>query len=78
MAKKVAFTGKPKSADEWVGQGKESTTPDPPQEKMKRLTLDISESLHRRIKIAAAGRGEKIVEEIRKILEREYPENPRE
>lgn len=73
MAKKVAFSGKPtKSVDEWVEKGKESV-PAKPAEEMKRLTLDIPESLHRRIKTGAATRGRKIVEEIREILEREYP-----
>ena len=72
MAKKVAFSGKPKSPDEWVDQGKDPTPP--PEEKMKRLTLEITEALHRRIKASTASRGRKIVEEIREILEREYPE----
>jgi hypothetical protein len=41
---------------------------------MKRLTLDISESLHRRLKATCAQRGTKMVDDIRLILEREFPE----
>ena len=73
--KKIAFAGKPKTADEWIAQGKEgSPSPEPEKEKMKRLTLDIPEALHRKIKAASATRGRKIVEEIREILEKEYPD----
>jgi hypothetical protein len=38
---------------------------------MKRLTLDIPESLHRLIKSQCASRGNKIVDEI-KLLEKKY------
>lgn len=73
--KKIAFSGKPKTGDEWIAQGKEGfPSPEPEKEKMKRLTLDIPEALHRKIKAASATRGRKIVEEIREILEKEYPD----
>ena len=41
-------------------------------EPMKRLTLDIPESLHRTIKVSCAGRGTKMAEEIRALLEAHY------
>lgn len=56
----------PATADAWVDKRQEA-------ERMKRLTLDISADLHRRIKIQCAERGTKIVEEIRALLEQEYP-----
>lgn len=41
-------------------------------EKMKRLTIDIPESLHRKIKSACAMRGSKIVDEVRELLAQKY------
>lgn len=73
--KKVTFGGKPgraETSEEWVSAGKDPVRTTA-MEPMKRLTLDIPETLHRRIKAGAATRGKKIVEEIREILEREYP-----
>ena len=68
--KKVAFGNKPQATptpDDWV---KNRVTPEPAQEvKMKRLTLDVSEELHRRIKSACANRGVKMADEIRALLE---------
>lgn len=68
--KKVAFGGKPQATptpDDWV---RNRVTPEPVQEvKMKRLTLDVSEELHRRIKSGCASRGVKMADEIRALLE---------
>lgn len=44
-----------------------------PAVNMKRMTLDIPKDLHRRIKQACAARDSRMVEEIRRILEREFP-----
>jgi len=41
--KQVLIPAKPR-ADEWVAQGREKTTA--PEQKMKRLTLDLPEGLH--------------------------------
>lgn len=40
--------------------------------KMKRLTLDVSEDLHRRIKLKCVSEGHKMADRIREILEREF------
>ena len=40
---------------------------------MKRLTLDIPEELHRRVKSGCAVRGETIVDVVRRYLEAEFP-----
>ena len=40
---------------------------------MKRLTIDITDNLHRRIKATCANRGTKMVDEIRIILESAFP-----
>ena len=45
--------------------------------KMKRLTIDVSEDLHRRIKVGCAGRGVKMADEIREMLEKEFGEESR-
>jgi predicted DNA binding CopG/RHH family protein len=72
--KRVAFGSKPAakpeanaSADEWVKHRDEIG-----EEPMKRLTIDISESLHRKIKSSCAQRGTKMALEIRELLEKHY------
>lgn len=45
-----------------------------PAEPMKRFTIDVPESLHKRIKITCAQRGSRMADEIREILAREFPE----
>jgi len=73
MSKKVSFGTTPKpspslpaSADQWV-ESRVVT------EEMKRLTLDIPEGLHRRIKSQCAARGVKMVDVIRELLEENFP-----
>jgi ParG len=79
MAKKtVQNWSKPRqaNADEWVsGQTpatKEVLPPPAKPAKTKRLTLDLSEDLHRRVKLACTIRGSTMVEEITKLLEKEF------
>lgn len=51
----------------------EPEPPPAPAELMKRLTIDITDNLHRRIKATCANRGTKMVDEIRIILESAFP-----
>lgn len=44
-----------------------------PKEKSARLTIDLPESLHRRVKAQCAGRGVRMVDVVRNFLEREFP-----
>ena len=74
MVKKVSIGGKPKAksastaaTDDWV-KNRDSTE----EVKMKRLTIDVSEALHRRIKADCAGRGVKMADEIRTLLEQHF------
>lgn len=79
-AKKVSFGTKPKvvtpDVDDWVET--RITTSEVPvdtvesAEKMKRLTLDIPESLHRAIKGKAVMEGRTMVEMLRELLEDTY------
>ena len=80
-AKKHSFPSKPRpaNADEWVSSQTPATkeisqTPLPPAKTgiIKRLTLDLNEDLHRRIKLACTIRGSTMVEEITKLLEKEF------
>lgn len=70
-SKKVSIgsrpTTKPASvaADQWVSDK---------AEQMKRLTIDIPESLHRAIKSQCAARGSKISDEVRELLTQKYGE----
>lgn len=73
--KKVAFGTKPthrpapEMVDLWVDNRAEDQTVAEP---MKRLTIDIPESLHRSIKAQCAMRGSKIVDEVRELLLQKY------
>ena len=81
-AKKVSFNAKPKqekpaNIDEWVAD-RDSKTVNPKSssgeapEKIKRLTLDIPESLHRAIKKKAVEDGETMADQLRSLLEAHY------
>jgi polyhydroxyalkanoate synthesis regulator phasin len=75
MGKKVSFGTKPNpqapngtpSADNWVEKGSLETEP------TKRFTIDVPESLHRRIKAQCAERGLKMADEVRVLLEKHFP-----
>ena len=86
-AKKVGFGKKPTSKktpalDEWVEQRNvESETktkdtspslPSPSKPKMKRLTIDVSEELHRAIKMKAVEQGTPMADLLRSLLESNY------
>jgi hypothetical protein len=82
MNKSVSFARparKPQpDADAWVGgSGAEASAPTPKPAKqpvsMKRLTLDVPEELHRRVKSGCAARGEKIADVVRRYLDAEFP-----
>ena len=74
MSKKVTFGTSPKqqaeppniNPDAWVQSRNSSAT--------KRLTVDVPEVLHRRIKLSCAMRGTRMVEELNDLLEQHYPE----
>jgi hypothetical protein len=67
--KQIQIPRKPR-ADEWVAQGREKTTT--PEQKKKRLTLDLPEGLHRAIKRRAVEEGVTMVEMLRTLLEERY------
>ncbi|MFS7282069.1 plasmid partition protein ParG [Serratia proteamaculans] len=72
--KKVTFSAKPtkaNNADAWV-ENRSIEEEKPPVEKMKRLTIDVPESLHKSIKSACALRGTKIADEVRELLINKY------
>jgi predicted DNA binding CopG/RHH family protein len=48
------------------------TMEEPSQPKIKRLTLDISEALHKKIKVRAVIEGISMVEMLRELLETTY------
>ena len=72
MTKKISIGTKPTNkpapaADAWVenrGTGEAN--------KMKRLTIDITDNLHRQIKSQCAMNGTKIADEVRELLLRKY------
>ena len=58
----------PAAADAWVESRSSGDAP----EAMKRLTIDVPESLHRAIKAQCAMRGTKIADEVRELLLQKY------
>jgi hypothetical protein len=85
MTKKTvpfARPAKKPDADSWVAAPRDVDTAETsslaevsaPAEPMKRFTIDVPESLHKRIKITCAQRGSRMADEIREILAREFPE----
>jgi predicted DNA binding CopG/RHH family protein len=79
-AKKVQMKAKPSSnspsVDQWVEhRSTEPETPapaEPTKPKLKRLTLDIDESLHRAIKLKATELGVPMADMLRELLEQHY------
>ena len=67
--KQVLIPAKPQ-ADEWVAQGKEKGART--EQKMKRLTLDLPEGLHRAIKRRAVEEGVTMVDMLRTLFEEQY------
>lgn len=74
--KKVQIGARPTSkadatlptGDDWVATRSSGDVP----ERMKRLTIDVPESLHREIKAACAMRGTMIADEVRELLLQKY------
>lgn len=71
MAKKISFKTKDikKNADDWVEKREIKTSS---IEINKRLTIDIPESLHKKIKSTCAINGTTITDEIRKLLKSKF------
>jgi hypothetical protein len=58
-----------------LGHGFEVSAP--PAEPLKRFTIDVPVSLHRRIKAVCAARGLNTSSVLRDLLEREFPDTSR-
>ena len=83
--KEIKFTKRPgaatvpANAEEWISAPRgndlaaKAEAPAMPEETMKRLTIDIPESLHTRVKSQCAKRGAKMADEIRTLLETHFP-----
>lgn len=78
-SKKIPLGRKPTAADEWVESRQtppvENRVPEPPPSKvkLKRLTLDISPELHKRIKRASIEADRSMVDLIRDLLKKKFP-----
>ncbi len=78
MSKMVAFkkpAPKPAEAElaqRWV-EARETPKAVPANDAMKRFTIDVSEDLHKRIKMECAARGSKMADVIREMLESAFP-----
>ena len=81
--KKIVFKPKPRPTaklESWIEGGgdeigtKSVVAESEPLEPLKRFTIDVSESLHARVKSQCALRKKKMADVIREFLEREFPE----
>jgi hypothetical protein len=75
MSKKISITPRPsaRQADAWVNAETTPAAPAPaPVEDMKRLTIDIPASLHRKVKAACATEGMKMADVVRELLVSKY------
>lgn len=61
--------GGSQAADDWVNKRE---VPTKNAERMKRFTIDVPESLHKRIKTQCAMQGVKMADEIRALLEKRF------
>jgi predicted HicB family RNase H-like nuclease len=64
--KTVPMVSKPPSAQQWVSQGKERA---PRAERLKRLTLDIPEDLHKALKRLALEEDTTMLELVQTLIE---------
>ena len=62
----------PEAADAWVESRGAAEQAAEQAEPMKRLTIDIAESLHRRIKAQCAMDGTKIADQVRELLVQKF------
>ncbi len=59
---------KPATPENWVQEKREA-----PQGSTKRLTIDVSADLHRRIKMACVSQDRLMADVVREILEKAFP-----
>jgi len=70
--KRVAIGLKPSAklqAEQWVAQAAPAVEEGAPPQIIKRLTIDVSEDLHRRLKVKAAQEGVRMADLVRRWIE---------
>jgi predicted DNA binding CopG/RHH family protein len=72
MGTKPGRTASPANVDDWVQAEPAKTTAPTAEVKMKRLTLDIPEPLHKAIKTRSVQEGVSMVDMLRALLEENY------
>jgi predicted DNA binding CopG/RHH family protein len=77
IGRKPDSVSKPSNVEEWVANREADSSVQEPSteqtpEKMKRLTLDIPEWLHRAIKRKAVEEGVTMADQLRALLEKHY------
>jgi len=63
-------TAVPDAADKWIAQGAEVQTPavKPKESNPRRMTIDMSDELHKAIKLASVNSGTTMVDLVRAVL----------
>jgi predicted DNA binding CopG/RHH family protein len=72
MGTKPGRTASPTSVDDWVQAEPAKSAAPTAEVKMKRLTLDIPEPLHKAIKTRSVQEGVSMVDMLRALLEENY------
>lgn len=72
-AKRVTFGSQPRTKPETASGAEQWVENRTAEEKNKRMTVDVPESLHRRVKAGCAVRGVSIRDVILELLEHEFP-----
>jgi predicted DNA binding CopG/RHH family protein len=73
LGTKPGRTATPANVDDWVQAEPTKSTPAPTEAvKMKRLTLDIPEPLHKAIKTRSVQEGVAMVDMLRELLDQHY------
>lgn len=60
----------PPTPEAWVSQGSERAQPTPGEEKKKRITLTVSEELHKKVHIYARTQGVTVTELVTEFLKK--------
>lgn len=67
MSKKIAMSARPQTQEQWVNANPVKVSV--PKGPMKRLTIDVPEDTHKRLKLACVSKGRDMAEFLRTLIE---------
>lgn len=66
MSKKITMSARPQTQEQWVKATPQAHIAKGP---MKRLTIDVPEEIHKRLKLACVNKGKDMAEFLRGLIE---------